>query len=240
MTPQPSDQEFLQAIFGVAAPFAHVTSFPDDPSAIVDRGRCWGGGWFKDTHIDPRNNNYFTISIFEQPRRRKDYFIATHLIVADDVSEKIPVENANLLPPPTYKLQSSNGSEQWGWVLDTPCYDRGMVENLLNGLIVQGLAPAGVDPGMKGVTRYIRLPNSKNTKASRVAENGGIPPAVHLTEWHPERKTSIEFLAAPFNIDIHAPVRKESDSKAIDLPDHPMIEMINKGVVHVKEKLGPG
>ncbi len=245
MIQQPTDLEFLTAIFKENTAFAYITGFPDDPSNITNDRRqiCWGGGYAKDTCLYPDQNNYFTISVFNpdetgKARRRKALFMATYVIVADDVAEKIPVEQANLLPPPSYKLQSSNGSEQWGWILDHPCTDRAVVENLLDGLVEKGLAPSGKDPGMKGVTRFIRLPNSKNTKASRIAENGGIPPDVYITEWSPERTVSMEALAIPFGINLQAPRRDARVDGASDLPDHPILNL--EGIINVKQVLSPG
>ena len=142
------------------------------------------------------------------------------------------------MPPPSYKLQSSNGSEQWGWILDEPCTDRHVVENLLDGLIKQGLVPSGKDTGMSGVTRFVRLPNSVNTKASRIAENGGVAPRVHLTEWNPERRVSIESLAEPFAVNLQAERREGRVDGATDLPDHPMLDLAN--VVYVKQVLSEG
>ena len=46
---------------------------------------------------------------------------------------KIPEENAEKLPEPSYKLLTSAGSEQWGWILEEPEEDRARVENLLDG-----------------------------------------------------------------------------------------------------------
>ena len=165
-----NNQEFINAVFGVDAPWAHVTSFADDPSNIA-KGRgaaCWFGGYAKDVSLLPKSNQYFTISTFFPgddgiARRQIRLFRKTHVIVADDVREKLDVSTVEQLPLPTYKLETSPGSEQWGWVLDTPCTDRDQVNNLLDGLVAKGLAPDGKDPGMKGVTRYVRLPEGVNT-----------------------------------------------------------------------------
>lgn len=240
-----NNQTFLATIFGDDACWAHVTSFMDDPANIPNenRFRCWSGNYNSKISIQPNSNQYFTISTFYadkkgKARRRKALFRCTHVIVADDVKEKLPEYNVNKLPPPTYKLETSPGSEQWGWVLDHPCQDRAKVENLLDGLVEQGLAPAGKDPGMKGVTRYVRLPEGVNTKAKRVKANGGTPPRCKLLEWHPERRVSIEELAEPFEVDLDAERRDSRVDGAANLPDHPLLQLTD--IIHVKSVRSDG
>lgn len=237
-----NNQEFIKAVFGVDAPWAHVTSFMDDPADIqADRRHlCWGGDYNCRRPLIPNSNQYYTISTFyaddqQKARRRKALFRSTHVIVADDVEEKLPLERVQILPPPSFKLETSPGSQQWGWILETPCTERSQVENLLDGLVAQGLAPDGKDPGMKGVTRYVRLPDGVNTKASRVAANGGEAPRCRMIEWHPERKVKLTDLSAPFSVDLFAARREGAIDGAADIPDHPLLE-----VVHVKSVLSEG
>jgi len=223
-----TNKEFLYAIFGEEYEKAHVTAFADDPSdiEISRRSLCWGGGP-AGKRLDTFNagdNQYFTISLFhplEDGRavRRKAQFDACFVVVADDVSEKLPVERVELLPAPTYKLVTSSGSEQWGWVLDVACENRAQVENLLDGLVEQGLAPDGVDPGMKGVTRYVRLPEGSNTKAKRFVS--GKPFKCYVSHWMPESVHSIESLASVFGIDLDAE-RAEFDGTSL-LPDNAVV-----------------
>jgi hypothetical protein len=242
---QITNEEFLRHVFRDDYIWAHCTSFPDDPADISDkrRAKCWGGGWFHNTPLIETNNNYFTISTFyadgeNNARRRKNLFRCTHVIVADDVREKLPVEQVQLLPEPSYKLATSPGSEQWGWVLDTPCQDMAEVENLLDGLVAKGLSPSGKDPGMRGVTRYVRLPVGRNSKASRVAANGGTPPACQLLEWHPERVFTMEQLAQVFTIDLASPRRETRVDGAAQVDDHPLLQLPD--LIHVKEVRSPG
>jgi len=227
-----TNDEFLKTLFFKDGDhrFAHVTSFVDDPSDIAPdrRGICWAGGYYHNTILQPGTNQYYTISTFMpdangRPRRQKALFRYTHVIVADDVREKLPVEQVEKLPVPTFKLETSPGSEQWGWVLDTPCQDMNVVDNLLDGLVEKGLAPDSKDPGMKGVTRYVRLPEGYNTKQTRVDANGGTPPKCQMVEWTPEIRVSIEDLARPFDIDLNAERRATRVDGASDIPDHPLL-----------------
>jgi len=239
-----TNKEFLEAVFGDEWENVYVTSFSDDPSDIPNdrRAICWGGGRFKDTYLQPDDNQYFCISLFNpddkgKPRRRKVLFKACHVIVADDVCEKLPIDRVEKLPAPSYKLKSSNYSEQWGWILDKGCEDRGRVENLLDGLVTKGLSPSGSDPGMRGVTRLIRTPNGVNTKAKRIVENFGVAPRVKLIEWHPEVRVTMEELAEPFGIDLDGERGLEVVDGAALVADHPLLTC---GLIQVKSVLSPG
>ena len=208
-----SNKEFLQAIFGEEWNKAHVTAFSDDPSDIKNdrRAACWAGGSAKPRTLrsfKPEQNQYFTISLFKpdekgQQRRKKDLFDACFVMVVDDVNEKIPEANAKRLPEPSYKLFTSAGSEQWGYILETPEESRERTDNLLDGLVAKGLAPDGKDPGMKGVTRYVRMPEGSNTKKNRYVD--GKPFSCYMSEWNPDRLHRIEDLALAFDIDLDAP-----------------------------------
>jgi len=233
--------EFLKVLFGSEYQWAHVCCFHDDPGNIpANRRGVWAGDYFQSYYIQPNTNQYFCISNFmgdEQgkSRRRKANYRYTYVIVADDVNEKLPVSNVMRLPQPTYKLQTSPGSEQWGWVLNKPCQERHRVENLLDGLVAQGLAPGGKDPGMKGVTRYVRLPEGVNAKSTKLVN--GLPTRCILLEWNPTFKVKLEDLAEPFGVDIHAERRESRIDGAADIPDHPLL---NVPAINVKEVRSKG
>ena len=226
-----SNEEFLRAIFGENAPYAHVTGFPDDPSAITPdrRGICWGG-----THYSRANgqlhtpgwNQYFTISLFRpdengRPVRRKANFVGTYCIVADDVGIKIDPARAKLLPAPSWRMETSPGNEQWGWILDKPETDRARVENLLDGLVALGLSPDGTDPGMKGVTRYARLSEGWNTKAKY-----GPGTRCKMQEWEPTRRVTLEALAGPFGVDLNARRADQGAQVPARVDQHPALKYV--------------
>jgi hypothetical protein len=216
---QVTNEQFLQAIFGDEWTKAHVTSFHDDPGAIEQdrRGICWAGNSADRWHFEGGENQYFTISLFHKDKgravRRREQFDACFVIVADDVDEKLPRHRVEMLPVPSYKLLTSAGSEQWGWILANPCTERGVVTALLDGLVEKGLAPDGTDPGMKGVTRYVRLPGGTNTKASR----GNFK--CELLSWDPNYQYAIEELAGVFDIDLTP--KEEKPLEVDEAPDHP-------------------
>lgn len=222
------NQEFLQAIFGDDFNRAHVTDFSYPPEEIPkDQVMIsWAGSSFETYKFKTTNNQYFSISLFNtdennRPRRRKVLFASTHCIVLDDVKEKLPIEEVNRLPAPSWILETSHNNEQWGYILDTPCTNRIQVENLLDGLVSKGLAPNGKDPGMRGVTRYVRLPDGYNHKRKRWI--GGLPFKCRLLLWEPSRKVSMQQLAGPFGVDLDASRRETRVDGAAAVNDHPLL-----------------
>lgn len=239
-----TNEEFLKAIFGDKYLLAHVTSFHDDPSNIPEdrRGICWAGGYYKDTKLSPGSNQFYTISTFNEVNgrsyRRKKCFSQCHVIGLDDVKEKLPLHQVQRLPKPTIVVQTSMYSEQWLYVLATPSTDQHKIDNLLDGLVACGLAPDGRDPGMKGITRYLRLPEGCNTKAKRIVENDGKPFQCAVLEYNPFHRYSLEQIAKPFNVDLDAPRRSLRIDGAADIPDHPLLQIPD--LIFVKEERSNG
>ena len=238
-----SNDLFLRTIFGEHYPYAHVTSFTQDPSDIPtgESGRCWAGGWYKDTPLIPNSNQFYTVSRFSpdernRANRRKANFSACYVVALDDVKEKLPIDQVMRLPAPSIVLKSSLHSEQWLYLLIAPETNADRIDNLHDGLIANGLAPDGKDPGQKGVTRYLRLPEGCNTKAKRIAENSGAAPRCEITEWHPERRYTLEQLAEPFGVDLDAPRTAKSDGAAT-VSDHPLL---HTPVIKVKQQRSDG
>jgi hypothetical protein len=204
-----TNQEFLSACFGTAGTRAHVTGFDEDPGNLESLGLSWRWAGDKFGRLDPKTlvgtNSYFTISTFKddptdgRARRRKALFDATYVIVVDDVGTK--VSETDKLPPPSWILETSPGNYQWGYILDMPERDAGRVNALLDGMVKLGLCPDGKDPGMKGVTRYARLPEGRNTKAKYGAQGF----ACVMTEWAPGVRYTMDELAAPWGIDLPLP-----------------------------------
>lgn len=220
-----SNEEFLTAIFGDRRYQVHVTAFVGDPNDTYMS--AWAGGRYGEYSMPPMSNQYFTVSLFNpddegKSKRRKALFNACYCVVLDDVKEKLPVEQARKLPEPAWVLETSAGSEQWGYILREPCSDRAKIENLIDGLIENGLSPNSKDPGMKGVTRYVRLPEGFNGKANKCV--GGIPFKCKLTRWNPENKCTLAQLAAPFFVDLERPRRDQRVDGASLVPDHPLLQ----------------
>jgi hypothetical protein len=170
-----TDKEFIEAIFGDDAPWCHVTDFTHDPGNIPKDKHliAWKGDYYSRHRFKENSNRYFTISTFycddsNQARRRKALYRQTHCLVLDDVVEKLSEEAAQRLPRPSWILETSKGSFQWGYILNTPCTEASLIDNLNDGLIASDLAPSGKDPGQRGITRYVRLPEGVNNKSSKL------------------------------------------------------------------------
>jgi hypothetical protein len=179
--------EFLQAVFGAGWRDAHVTGFFADPTNASPSD--WAGSPWRLWPSDglarlSALNAYFSISLFAGNRRVKAEFRSCHAIVLDDVGKKVDARDAlATLGDPSWRLETSSGNEQWGYLLSVPETDPRKVEALLKALAVKGLT----DPASIDVTRYMRLPCGVNTK-------GGIARSAALKEWEPTRKFAIDEL----------------------------------------------
>jgi hypothetical protein len=166
----------------------------------------------------------FEASDDHKARRRKDLHKATYVIVIDDVIEKVNPEKLKNLPPPSYILETSPGNEQWGYILEVPEVNQARVDKLLDGLVASGIADDGRDPGMKGVTRYVRLPVGSNTKAKYKEVF-----LCKLTLWEPSRVHRLEDLARPFSIDV-ANIQPKSQKYGAGIPEtlDPVVPLLSQ------------
>ncbi|MDM7943385.1 MAG: AAA family ATPase [Hydrogenophaga sp.] len=211
---QISNEQFLLDVFGDEYMLAHVTAFtesPDtlDPHSRKQSARCWAGGWYSDKAraLVARSNTYFTISLFEpsvedgikKARRRKALHRVTCCIVVDDVGTKVPRDVVTL--PPSWRLETSPGNCQVGYIISGGGEaDQVLVEGLVNAMVAKGLAVEGKDPGMKGVTRYVRLPVGSNRKSAYLERFGADGYLCQMLEYVPERKYTIAQIAEAFGI----------------------------------------
>jgi hypothetical protein len=104
---------------------------------------------------------YFACGCSTDPEHRKTE-TTTHVrcIVIDDVGTK--VDAARITAPPTWKLETSEGNFQWGYLFAWTAELR--EHDALNAALVS----AGLqDKGAQGVARLSRLPGSVNNKPGR-------------------------------------------------------------------------
>ena len=139
-------------------------SFKQDPDNGYWGAKKISNSLLKRLYRPSNQNRYTTVSVFEDDRRRKAEFTAMIAVMIDDPGTKVPFENIVL--PPTYWLETSPGNYQAWYFLAEPITDRAYAESIVNAMVAQGLAIDGTDPGMKGVTRYGRLPGGWNNKES--------------------------------------------------------------------------
>jgi len=238
-----TDKEFIDAIFGEDAPWCHVTDFPYDPGNIPKDKHmiAWKGDYFSRYHFSPNTNRYFTISTFYADetgvaRRRKALYRQTHCLVLDDVREKLSEEAAAKLPRPSWILETSENSFQWGYIFLQPVTESSKIDNLNDGLIASELAPGGKDPGQRGVTRFVKLPSSINNKSSKLVNGQPFISKMHL--WEPFNRVTIEQLAAPFAVDLDAVRRESRIDGAAAVSDHPLVNIPD--IIHIKEVRSDG
>lgn len=239
-----TNEEFIEAIFGADAPWSHVTDFTYAPDNIPSGKHlfAWKGDYFSRYQFSDNTNQYFTISTFSADdqgtaRRRKALYRRTHCVVLDDVKEKLDEVVAQQLPTPSWILETSEGSFQWGYILSEPCTVAARIDNLNDGLIESDLAPKGTDPGMRGVTRYVRLPEGVNNKTSKLVN--GQPFKCRMLSWQPFNTVTLESLAKPFNINLDRPRRESRVDGAAAIDDHPLI--VDAGdIVRIKEVRSDG
>ena len=66
----------------------------------------------------------------------------------------------------------------------------------------------------------------------------GKPFKCRLITWQPFCRTTLEELAAPFNVDLDAPRREARVDGAADMPDHPLLQIPD--LIHVKDMRSKG
>jgi hypothetical protein len=85
----------------------------------------------------------------------RNYFLDT---AADEATKMATVNGV----PPSARIETSPGNEQWWYFLKEPERDMGRFDGVIRAFI--GSRLLGADPGMSGVTRVGRLPGFYNMK----------------------------------------------------------------------------
>jgi hypothetical protein len=191
---------------------AITCSFTGDPNDDEgDRKYKWMGHlWRPGTatfHLPSATNNYLVISSFYQDpesgkfRRRKAQFAQMHGLMVDDIGTKVQKKRLRL--PLSAVVETSPGNFQAWYFLTKSAgsCNFATADATLAAMVANGLTADGSDPGMKGVTRYGRLPVGINAKAKYV-KTLGQPFACRVTAWNPERRYSIEEIAKAYRLDI--------------------------------------
>ena len=164
--------EFLETIFEDRADDETIcVSKMIPPKAVGEQPGFWNlphtNGAFKRWNVErSRDAWYFCVSTMREEwnerdtaiKRKRDNIMRMHCLVLDDIGTKgepPPVE-------PSWKLESSEGNFQWGYLL-TPTDDIETYEALVGWLAAQGWS----DGGAGGAYRIMRLPGSYNLKPGR-------------------------------------------------------------------------
>ena len=144
-----------------------VCGFSGDPALAQPgnwRPRPWKMGG--DIPLGARWNGYVTVSSFLRAgdgsfRRRSETFAAGRALMVDDVGTKVDPGVVSSVPP-SARIETSPGNEQWWYLLDEPERDMSRFDGVIRAFIASKLL--GADPGMSGVTRVGRLPGFYNMK----------------------------------------------------------------------------
>jgi hypothetical protein len=208
------NEVFLEAMFEDTQPGTHtiVCSFPGNPYT-VDRPSWAGRSWMPRMKLPgrfERENSYLTVSAFEPDAesggryRRKANFAALFGVMVDDIGTK--VQATKLMLPPSALIETSpkNYQAYYFIVQDATARDRPVCERLIERMIAAGLTADGADPGMRGVTRYGRLPGGVNAKPKYIAQLGR-PFAVRCETFEPMRRYAIAEIAAAWRLDLSPP-----------------------------------
>lgn len=195
-------QEFLDVIFG---------EIEDDEFVCVSRAlpkKDGSGMWF-DNHLETdrawRKWNpdkkasawYYNISSVDGAMNAKGTMVSRgranlkyyYVLVLDDLGDKTDFPAVE----PTYKLESSVASFQWGYAL-VKGSDFERFEALVQAIHEKGFGDAGAG----GSYRLVRIPGSANLKPGKQEFRSRI------TEWNPDRYWTLDGLAAAFGIDLDA------------------------------------
>jgi hypothetical protein len=196
-------EEFLETVFAELNDDEHVClarALPrsDDPSKTWFKSYLESSRSFRKWNPDKQAQSvYYCVSTVTGKlndkdtmvsRKRKD-LVRFHIIVLDDIMDKTaapPVE-------PSYKMETSPGSFQYGYLLDPEStfekYEA----------VVQAVHELGFgDPGAGGSFRLVRIVGSANLKPGKDEFRS------HITEWSPDNVWTLKSFATDFDLDIDA------------------------------------
>jgi hypothetical protein len=213
-----TNKDFVDAVFHTLGEGAHVwgTSFTSPPDKASNG--VWKGGVIKNRSLTRKSNytsgeanTFYTVSSMSEGsdgviKRSKVNFDAAHVVTLDDIgdgpSAKIRLDK--VLLPGSFVIETSPNNCQVGYILVNPVTDADYYNRTVDALIHQGLASKN-DPGMKGVTRYVRMPVGTNNKTKY------NPPHRHvLMEWHPDLQYSLQDLIDAYGLVLAPPAAEKS------------------------------
>jgi hypothetical protein len=211
-----TNHEFLKAVYGDLPDYVRgmIVSSKGNPNHSQKAGFWKAKAWRNSVTIRDDYNNYFTVSAFnpdenDQYKRQKKYFSAMYAIVLDDIGTKILIDLVDL--EPSWKIETSSGNYQYGYILKDPITDLKTADNLVSAIIAAGLC----DPGSSGpCARLARLP---------VGINGKHNPAFmcRLTSWKPELRYNFDDLAKGLSLNLETREKKAGKSDKTDKAPYP-------------------
>ena len=177
-----------------------VCGFVGDPAAVGQaawRPRPWRPG--REIELGRSANAYVTVGSFTRAednsfRRRTETFAAGLAMMVDDVGTKVDRARVAHLPP-SARIETSPGNEQWWYFFAQPERDPARFDALIRAFIAGALL--GADPGMSGITRVGRLPAHRNGKPQH---NDWV---CALRALAADRRFTVEELVAAFGLQLN-------------------------------------
>lgn len=201
-------QRFVALLASRLGEDEHLTScaFVGDPANQPRESWSASTVWKKDGRWlvkgNPAMNRYITVAAFRvDPTsgrlfRQMDFYAGTVALMVDDVGTKVKAEDlADVVP--TAIIETSKGNYQYWYVFEELCRSKPMMDALADSFVAKYTSD-GKDPGMKGVTRVGRVPDSTNAKASCGPDGW----AVRLAAFNPVAIYTPKWLAAELGISL--------------------------------------
>ena len=209
-----TNAEFMAAVFPILieGSFPAICSKKGDPS---------GGGWPAkrgDLFVDGlsiNNNNYLGCSSFNLDNDgslnvRKEYFVANHFLMLDDLGGKFPLECLGDFEP-SWLIETSPGNHQAGIIFSEPLVDGERATQLLDAIIKAGLS----DPGASGpMSRWAKLPVGINGKM-KYADKLGNPFQCKLVKFQPENRYTPEAVIMGLKLELEPRAGKKGHSTSL-------------------------
>jgi hypothetical protein len=186
-----SPADFLRAILKPAGEdaVAWTAIFSEPPTS--DNKKGWIGKRCSVDDVPQINgcNAYYSVAAFPNsaPQRKIDWMLGVCVVLLDDIGTKALAESAvKLFGEPTFKMQTSPKSQQWGYALERPATNDEIapVHSRLTELNMS-------DKNGLNAVRYGRLPAGVNNKTEY-----GEPFSVGCVEAHWDRVFKIEMFEA--------------------------------------------
>ena len=216
--------------------FSHITNadfinavfqkLPEGASVAVcsKNGDPTVGGWVAEEYdkmadqLSPNKNCYVSCSSFYRCEDgsfnvKKAQFTGYHCIMLDDVGTKVDEEKFVGIEP-SWKLETSPGNYQIGFIFAEPITDIEKAEQLINAIMAAGLS----DKGAGGVSRWARLPNAINGKPKHLKD--GEPFHCRLVEWSPENRYTITGIVDGLKLEL-SPKKERSVPKRGNVTTQP-------------------
>ena len=125
--------------------------------------------------------NARTDTVKTEYRRRKTNFGCMYAVMVDDIGTKI--KSHKITAKPTIWVETSPKNYQGWYLFTSPVFNVDIAGRIADDMVASGLTDDSRDPGMKGVSRYGRMPGSINNK-----EKYGKPHKVRAFWGDPDKK----------------------------------------------------